>query len=324
MAKKIKTDVSGQPLPPQPTDRTYDQHRIALKKKVRIFYDLQRMRLQVSGRLYKRPEGVTIDLHEYDLKVLENRANDLHKAEVAALGDVKDHLKTIGFYKDVLSDKSVYKGVGPTMAGVILSEFNIYKEDTPSKCWSFAGLAPIPAKRCKQCHIVLDERELGGIYHPSKSECPLKGQLQPVGMSYDSGKTMRPTKGEKLPYNAFLKTKLVGVLGSVLLQLKSPWASMYYSYKARKVSAGWGRSDAHRHQAAIRYMIKMLLLKIWQDWRTYEKLPVRPSYQEEKLGHVHSGSQLGVFPPKLDIPEAHTLSPEEIAEIAAEVERAEA
>ena len=317
MAKK-KLDAEGNVLPPQPTDRTPGQHRIALKKKVRMFYDLQRLRLQVSGRLYKRPEGATIDLHEYDIKVLENRANELHKAEKAALGDVKEHLKTIAFYNEILTDKTVYRGVGPTMAGVILSEFDITKEETASKMWAFAGLAPIPAKRCAKCHCVVEQDEHNEYAHVGKTECEFAKKTVPASEVYESGKTMRPTKGEKLPYNAFLKTKLVGVLGPVLLQLKSPWAKCYYDYKQRKLSAGWGRSDAHRHQAAIRYMIKMLLLKIWQDWRTFEKLPVRPSYHEEKLGHIHSAS-----PAKLDIPEADSIPPEVLAEISAELEVAE-
>jgi hypothetical protein len=35
-------------------------------------------------------------------------------------------------------------------------------------------------------------------------------------------------------------------------------------------------------------MVKMMLLEIWTAWREFEGLPVRPSYHEEKLGHVHS------------------------------------
>lgn len=254
--------------------RTPDQSKLALKKKVRLFYDLQRLRLQTQGRTLNRAHP--IDLHEVDQTILEARMKELHTAEKHALGDIHDHLKALPFYTKVLSDKVRYRGIGPTMAGVILAEFRIEREDTASKMWAFAGLAPVNATRCALCHDVLTE--LGA--HPKASKCP-------GGPTYASGKAMRPTKGEKLPYNAFLKMKLVGVLGPVMLKVGSPWRSFYDDYKHRKQSAGWGKSDGHRHNAAIRYMVKMLLLDIWKEWRAHEGLPVRPSYQEEKLGHVH-------------------------------------
>lgn len=319
MTKKKKLDAAGEIIPPQPTDRTPDQHRIALKKKVRYFYDMQRLRLQMSGRLYKRPEGSTIDLHEWDIKVLEGAAKELHAAEKKALKVIIEHLKTIPFFTEILNDKVKYKGIGPTMAGVILSEFNIHRQETASQMWSFAGLAPIPSLRCKKCH---GTNSNGTGHHDSKiaeKECGIL--LLTDDLCYASGKSMRPTKGEKLPYNAFLKTKLVGVLGSVLLQVNSPWRSFYDSYKLRKQNqaGGWGRSDGHRHQASIRYMVKMLLLQIHKDWRTFENLPLRPSYQEEYLGHTHKTPEPKIPPPpKLALVEE--VSPEIAAEIAAEVE----
>jgi hypothetical protein len=47
-------------------------------------------------------------------------------------------------------------------------------------------------------------------------------------------------------------------------------------------------SPGHRHRDAIRYMIKMFLAELYNEWRAIEGLEVRPSYHEEKLGHVHS------------------------------------
>lgn len=51
--------------------------------------------------------------------------------------------------------------------------------------------------------------------------------------------------------------------------------------------APWGRSDAHRHNAALRYMVKMFLAAYWEKYRTIEGLPVRPPYAQEYLGLVH-------------------------------------
>ena len=121
----------GKKTEPQPVNtRTPDQTRLALKKLVRIFYDLQRLRLQTAGRTLNR--ATTIELHEIDIAILESRAKALHTAEKEALGDVQRHLKLIPFYRDVLSDKQRFKGIGPTMAGVILSEFTFAREDTVS------------------------------------------------------------------------------------------------------------------------------------------------------------------------------------------------
>ena len=95
------------------------------------------------------------------------------------------------------------------------------------------------------------------------------------------------TKGEKAPYNKWLRTKLCGVLGASFLKSKSPYSEFYYDYKNRWVSAEKGKSDMHRHKAATRYMIKMFLIDLYVFWRTLEGLPVRPPYQEEYLGHKH-------------------------------------
>lgn len=372
MARKSKTDDLGVDAATLATC-TPEQDQLALKKKVRYFYDLQKMRLQASGRLFKRAEGTVISLHEYDLALLKRRAQDTEKLEELALKDVEEHLKRIPFYRDVLSDKTRYRGIGPTLAGVMLSEFNIEKLVTASKAWAFAGLAPVPAYRCKECHTVLSVEDAAqgpqAFSHPVWAECSKKGIVS-LSDVYMSGKAMKPTKGEKLPYNSFLKTKLVGVLGPVMLQIgkyrcvhchglvvqdkeaskpakkyskkkkteatmedasttldakamriyrhsdvacaagdtlsgddvvfsdRPTFVKFYEDYKHRKLSEGWGRSDAHRHQAAIRYMIKMMLLQLWQDWRKHAGLPVRPSYQEEKLGHVHSGINPSLVEPE--------------------------
>lgn len=353
---------------PETTERTIDQSRLALKRKVRMMYDLQRLRMQAAGRTLTRPtkpdseEKVEIFLHESDLMVLERRAADLRKVEKEALKDVETHLNTISFYKNVLSDKELYKGVGPTMAGVILSEFDIRRADTVSKMWKFAGLTSTPAHRCKKCFTLMTEDEDGkekraelerqrqeavlevaearkkiaeeqealhGDFSDPKASGPLrfaeadldravgkatrlknevertafgvfthrgkvpKGCTESVGPTdvIASGEAPRPRKGEKLPYNAFLRVKLVGVLGPVLIKVGSPWRKTYDDYKHRLVSKGWGKNDGHRHAAAVRYMVKMLLLDIHRRWREHEGLTVRPPYHEEKLGMApHSGT----------------------------------
>jgi hypothetical protein len=326
--RKSLTDEQKAVLAKGPVDRTPIQSKMGLRQKVRMFYDLQRLRLQSLGRVLPKAEGAEIQLHEYDLITLNARGQNLLAAEKLALKDVEDHLKDMPFYVNVLSDKTRYKGIGPTMAGVILSEFDIVRSDTPSKMWAFSGLAPQPVKRCKVCFRTLDIVE-GALHHgkwktgkpkidadgkeipQKKITCVYDGIPVPANFVIDSGKAARPVKGEKLHYNSFLRSKLAGVLGPILIKCDSPWRSHYDNYKNRWKTAGKGVNDAHRHAAATRYMVKMLLLDIWTEWRKSEGLPVRPSYAEEKLGHVHVGGS--GQPPMPEITE--DLTPEQQEEL---------
>ncbi len=262
---------------------------------MRFFYDLQRLRMQAAGRNLPKgakpdsEERVQVELHELDKTILASRADELLGAEKTALRDVEDHLRTMPIYTDVLADKTRFKGVGPTMAGVILAENDIRRQRTVSTMWKFSGLAPLPAWRCCQCNKLVvevqkDKPQLGFKHAAKAKECL---EVVPQQMAYPSGKTMRPTRGEPLPYNAFLRAKMIGVLGPSLLKCNSPWRKAYDDKKHQLQTMGKGVSDMHRHNMAVRFMVKMLLAEIWKEWRTIEGLPVRGTYHEEKMEHVH-------------------------------------
>lgn len=324
MAKKKKTenaDPKDPNTPPAPP-RTVDQARLALRRKARAYYDIQEMRLQAQGRLLKKHPTMQIELHPDDLKKIQTRVDELEAIEKGALVDLEEELHAMPFYVACIEPKrkTQYKGLGPRMAGVILSSFDIHRADTVSKMWKFAGLAPIPCRRCRQCFTVVkpegetdpETGEARMFQHPPNAaglKCPHAKTGIALAMTVASGQKMSPKPGEKLAYNAWLRTKLVGVLGPVLMRLGSPYRKYYDDFKQRWQSAGKGRSDAHRHQAANRYMIKMLLLDIWREWRTFEGLEVRPTYQEEKLGHIHSGSTPATpaQPPAATLPTAEEL-----------------
>ena len=344
--------------------RTPEQARNALREKVHMFYTMQMLRMQCGGRMAKKVELGEICLAPIDQQILGNRMQDFAKLEKIALDDVKEQLSFTPFYVDILSDKEHYKGIGPTMAGVILSEFDIYREDTVSKMWAFAGLAPVPCHRCKKCHAVVDavgssfRNETGADRDRSPGEKPTKDDRKYIPFAElraaiqrtednatewihgtspknvkcahtagtklgpndvkASGKQLKPMRGLALNYNAFLRCKLCGVLGSVLLRSESPWRTVYDNYKFRleNTKDGWGMSPGHRHNAAIRYMIKMLLLDIHKAWRTYLKLPLRMTYEEEKLAHQHIDRPLVHLPGVLqDNKDVEPLNPEVKAEL---------
>lgn len=267
--------------------RSPEQDRMALKRKVRIFYDLQRLRIQTGGRTLER--ATEIDLHEIDIAILDNRKNDLLVSEKEALKDVEHHLRSMQAYTQILADKQKWKGIGFTLAGVMLSEIDITRCHTISALWRYAGLAPQVARRCKACQdTVVKSGKVWKHEYKRQNKC-LVGDEMAESQTYESAKAEKPTKGEKLHYNKFLKTKLVGVMGDCLIKANSPWRKFYDDYKHRLVSAGRGMSDGHRHRMAIRYMVKMVLQELWIQWRTLEGLEVRVPYQEEYLGHKHHG-----------------------------------
>lgn len=271
-------------------ERTREQGRAALRRKVRMFYDLQRLRIASGGRSKPKGEGIEVELHEVDLAILDARSGELGTLERNAMKDIQDHLASLPFYRDVLSDKSRFKGMGPTLAAVILSEFDIHRTENASQLWSYAGLAPVAATRCRHCHVLMKAADVEAHWTHTVHKHKCDRKVLTAADVYESAKAMKPTAGEKLPYNSWLRTKLVGVLGPCLLKSGSPWRKFYDDYKLRKQSAGWGTSDGHRHNAAIRYMVKMLLLEVWREWRLAEGLSVRDSYQADKLGHVHGGA----------------------------------
>lgn len=158
------------------------------------------------------------------------------------------------------------KGVGPAMAGVIISEIDISKAKYSSSLWKYAGLdvAGDGAGRSRRKeHLVEREYE-----------------------NKDGEKALR--KG--ITFNPFLKTKLIGVLGGSFLRAgDNKYSRIYRDYKTRleNHSKHKDKSKGWRHNMATRYMIKQFLVDLYTAWRELEGLPVAPPYAEEKLGIEH-------------------------------------
>lgn len=182
----------------------------------------------------------------------------------------KQHFSRLG---NILKDYPIYneflhgvKGVGPAMAGVIVSEIDITRAEYPSSLWKYAGLdvASNGAGRSRKKE------------HLEESEYTDKdGVIQ---------------KKMGITFNPFLKTKLVGVLGSSFLRAgDNPYRTIYDNYKHRlqNMPAHAEKTKGHIHNMAIRYMIKQFLADLYVAWRTVECLPVAKPYHEEKLGIIH-------------------------------------
>lgn len=291
-------------------------HDTLIRTSVRTLYDMQKIRIQAGNRIvasFRQKLGIepgeTEDTGNDDagpllerLRLEYKRITDgvttitkrikIDSTLLTSLGELKlmqayeqqldaeaVHLKLIEYelenypvYREFLKPA---KGCGPMMAAVILSEIDITKCNSISALWAYAGLDVV---------VTVDETT-GEI--TEEGRCRKAHHLAPKTYTDRDG-NIKQTRG--ITFNPFLKTKLIGVLGSSFLKCGGPYRTIYDNYKHRlEHHPKWAeRSKGHRHNAAIRYAVKEFLADLWTVWRQLEGLPVRPRYNEEKLGIVHS------------------------------------
>lgn len=299
-----------------------------MRAMVRGGYDIQKLRIMVGNRLvanFKAKLGqepgekeetieadgkqILADLREAHARITDGVAKDfvkktdfegdevissfteLHlvgyylslvKAEANLFKAVQQELDTLPIWMEFLKD---VKGIGPAMAGVIVSEFDIHKAKYPSSLHAYAGL-----------DVAVD-----GAGRSRRKE-----HLREVEYTDKNGK---PATRVGVTFNPFLKTKLMGVLAASFLKIgveRSPYAKLYYDYKHRMenhVKYGVAHDKdkekpeackGHRHNMALRYMVKLFLIDLYKAWRALENLPVHPPYHEAKLGIVHGPEKVAV------------------------------
>lgn len=304
--------------------------REAIRAIVRGVYDLQKMRIETGNRLvaaFKAKLGIVPGQKEDDaekdavdlldqiklsfdnitegvlaiptMKSFQKKLEKLKEPTLISsyaeltlsaqyfqlLRDEQEQFKRLG---DLVSEFPIWthflegvRGVGPAMAGVILSEIDIHKAEYPSSLWAYAGLDVVQ---------VTDEAT-GEIRGEGRS----RRASHLIDLEYIDKDGNTATR-KSITYNPWLKTKLMGVLGTLFVKQpadKSPYRKAYDDYKFRLENhPKWAdRSKGHRHQAAIRYAVKRFLVDLYKVWRELENLPVAPEYAEAKLGMVHGSAE---------------------------------
>lgn len=278
-----------------------------IKTMVRGAYDLQKLRIQMGNRIaanFKAKLGQDPGEKEEDLKAdAKIILADLRKRHkritdgiakptkrnftgdevidsytefclvhqyVDLLDSEELHFKNLGH---VLKDYKIFiqfldgvKGIGPAMAGVIISEIDIHKAEYPSSLWAYAGL-----------DVAAD-----GAGRSRRKE-------HQVDIEYEDSEGNSATR-KGITFNPFLKTKLIGVLGaSFLKQSEGEYRQIYLDYKNRLENhpKHIEKSKGHRHNMAVRYMVKIFLINLHRVWRELEGLTVTVPYHEAKLGLKH-------------------------------------
>lgn len=285
-----------------------------IRASIRSFYDLQQLRIQNGNRItaaFRSKLGLHSSQAEDEVEDAAKMLNTLRsefkrvtdgvkritkdfksdsqllttRAELALLESYERQLEAEAVHEKAIADElsrepiwTEYlinvRGVGPLMAGVMLSEIDIHKCNSISALWKFAGL-----------DVVTREDDNGELIGEGRSM--RKAHLVPKQYTNRKGEVV-DTVG--ITYNPFLKTKMVGVLADVIIKLGGPYKEIYNGYKNRLENhpKHKDKTKAHRNAMAKRYMIKMLLADLWTKWRELEGLEVRPPYAEEKLGLKHS------------------------------------
>lgn len=288
--------------------------KLFLKSLVRSYYDEQKLRIEVGNRLVGNVKvtmgatpGISEDEMPKEAKDLLNKYLTEYKrlADMFATNKIRGKLvtealriqggviatayeyelaksylvhlereqeleKNLGYALEEFPIWTKYlkgvKGCGVLMSSVILSELDPYKARHASSFWKYTGL---------------------DVAEDGKGRSRKAEHLVKVKYTNKDGKE---DERNSITFNPFLKTKLVGVLGSCFLRCtSSPYKAIYANYKNRLENHEVYKASTkgHRHNMAIRYIIKMFLRDLWVIWREIEGLPVTQPYHETKLGIVH-------------------------------------
>lgn len=275
----------------------------ALRILVRAREDFQAQRKRMDNRIGRKADGTDQEVDgrmflATDLDSFVDIANSAREQEKEIEKKLKKVLKRFDIYNEWLLD---VKGVGTIASAKIISEIDIDIATTVSKIWQYSGLNPSKIRGKKRVQTKNPK-----TYKPKEGTVIKRADDHVIVLTDEMIRGDKLTAGFISPYNKHLKTALMGVLADGFIKAKAPYAlDYYYPYKQRLEQSdkevkhrGGGKveltpwkdvSKGHRDMAAKRYMIKMFLKDLYSVWRGIEGLDVREPYQEQYLGHKHTG-----------------------------------
>jgi hypothetical protein len=231
-------------------------------------------------------DGVISDFAELSLI---HQYEGLEKLEREHFRHIGEELEGFPIYTDWLEKQH---GIGPALAAVLVSYFDIRKAERPSQMWAFAGLDVGPGIASDPDHKLARSRRKEHLVE--REYVTRDGEV----------KTKLSTT-----FDPWLQSRLLGVLGGSLLRSGSPYRKYYDEYKhrietdpnRRKGTLADKKKDRQAgivdetiwhplriHRAAQRKMVKEFVADFWRAWRLSEGLPVVPTYHEAKQGG-HTG-----------------------------------
>lgn len=198
------------------------------------YYQIQEHRIALGNQLRALEES------EQEYKMIEWYFDQFHTIEKQIVKDVKKALKDHVMWK-WLED---VKGIGPILAGGLLSTIEIEKADHASSVWKYAGLSVNP----------------------------------------ETGRGERRKKGEKISWNPFLKTvtwkigesfvKVKGEYRQIYDTSKEFYQKKFPEEVKEKDSKRVLYTKGHIHAMSKRRSVKLFLSHFWAEWRKREGLEV--------------------------------------------------
>lgn len=251
-----------------------DKQRDALMKQIKEHYDRVTDGIVATQRKkqYKFDE---VFRDATDVWFMENYIGLLEQ-EKAAFKRLEKALATDPFYEHWLKH---VRGIGPAMAGVLLSELDPHKAKYVSSFWKYCGL-DVVITHDPETHEIKTEGRRNFKHHLIES-------------TYIDKDGKEQTK-KGLSYNPWVKSKLLAVVAPSFLKCgHEKYSKMYYDYKNRMLNRPELKDhkavNAISHKRALRYVAKAFLADLHTAWRTFEGLEVYPSYAEAKLGMAPHG-----------------------------------
>jgi hypothetical protein len=281
----------------EPEDEEADSEELSEKAKKIIDVLKSEYRRLTEGvarnRALPRREGFTGSgiISDFAELVLIHQYVRLEANEREHFRHIGEELEGIPIFTDYLADQ---QGIGPAMAAVLCTYFDVNKAIRPSQFWAVAGLDVGPGLKTDPDNLLARSRRAEHLIERSYTD------------RHGEEKTRMSTT-----FDPWLQSRLLGVLGPSLLRTGSPYRQHYDSYKHRletdpsrrkgtlkEKMAEWKAGDKHEriwhplriHRASMRYMVKVFVADFWRKWREIEGLPTVPTYHEAKQGG-HSGRE---------------------------------
>lgn len=203
------------------------------------------------------------------------------------------------FFQDV-------NGIGPKMTSVMISEFDPTKGKYVSSFWAYAGLDTVETWHRYEdgeyqkvekppSNATVDHESgratLNGKQWRTKRIARSKRDQHREEEEYEAADGTTKTR-ETITYNPFLHDKLLGVAGPCMVRGRGHYKDVYDDYKHRikNMDRHESKSDGHIHRMAIRYMVKMMVKDLYNEWRPLVRMPVYDPYSRAKLDKQPHGA----------------------------------
>jgi hypothetical protein len=240
-----------------------------LRERVEIFRDLKsalderRQQLKLRNKINNQLLAFERQVDDPSPRALEDLQRHLDLAsesEKITAKYIADKMKEVKEISSLAQAALNVKGVGPITVAYCLVYINLEIADTPSKVWAYAGLH-VPAHK----RYVKNQKGGGNkwlrtaVRNLADVQVKQRGPYRPV---YDRKKAIRENS------NKITETRVAGQKGVV----RRPWS---------KVQPG------HRHDDALRAIMKHFLADYWFVGRTLFGLSTVPLYPEAILEDDH-------------------------------------